>query len=501
MLVKPGKPPPVRSLHRRELIRRGAGLALGAAVAPRWRRAPAAAADPRVEELGRLLRGDVIGRGQPWYGRARLLFDTAYDAASPLAIAYCTSADDVARTIAWARRHRIRLAARSGGHSYGGYSTTPGVILDLSRLSRVTVAGTTAVVGAGARLIDVQAELAAHAVAVPTGSCPSVGISGLTLGGGNGPLSRKWGLAADNVLELELVTAAGRQLVCNAREHSDLYWACRGGGGGNFGVVTRWTFRAHPVRETTVFRVDWPFEQLPAVLAAWQQLVQQAPDGFYSVLALSSSGGAGSVTAVGQLLGKDAELAALLGPLLGAGTPTRAGRREGSHLEAVLEWAGCRELQRCRVGPGGEVRRVAFAAKSDFVREPLPAEAATVIAAALNAAPGRAELSLDAYGGAVNRVPKEATAFVHRDALCTLEYVAYGAGGSVSPAARRWLRDFHAALRPFGSGEAYQNYVDPELPNWQQAYYGANLRRLVAVKRRYDPADVFRFAQSIPTRL
>src|SRR5207248_9997453 len=103
---------------------------------------------------------------------------------------------------------------------------------------------------------------------------PSVGISGLTLGGGNGPLSRKWGLAADNVLELELVTAAGRQLVCNGREHSDLYWACRGGGGGNFGVITRWTFGAHPVMETTFFRVEWPLEQLPVVLAAWQQLVQ-----------------------------------------------------------------------------------------------------------------------------------------------------------------------------------------------------------------------------------
>src|SRR5205814_13262 len=108
----------------------------------------------------------------------------------------------------------------------------------------------------------------------------------------------------------------------------------------------------------------------------------------------------------------------------------------GTHLEAVLRWAGCKELQRCHVGPGGEVERFAFAAKSDFVREPLSAEAATAITAALNAAPGRGELSLDAYGGAVNRVPKEATAFVHRDALCTLEYVAYGTGGAVSPVGR-----------------------------------------------------------------
>jgi len=483
-------------LDRRALLRRAGGAVAAVGVAPWWRLA-ADSRDPRVTELARLLQGDVVGRSDSGYAAARPVFNVAYDGVRPLAVAYCASPGDVQRALRWARRRGIRIAVRSGGHSYAGYSTTPGVVLDLGRLHRVAVQGTKAVVEAGARLVDVATALATHGLALPAGSCGSVGISGLALGGGHGFVGRKWGLTTDNVLEFELVTAAGERLVCSPRAHSDLYWACRGGGGGNFGVVTRWTFRVHPVSTVATFRVDWPFGQLPAVLAAWQQLAPHAPDELFASLALSRMEGVSGLAVVGQLVGSKAQLDALLAPLVSTGTPTRVAAIERPYLDAVLMWAGCKALDTCHVG--GDLRRSAFAAKSDYARRPLPPEAASVIAKALPAAPERAYFLLDAYGGAINRVPKAATAFVHRDALASLQYLAYWShAGSAS---RRWLRGFHAAMRPYVSGEAYQNYIDPELANWRQAYYGSNLKRLVAVKRRYDPENVFRFAQSIPLSL
>jgi FAD/FMN-containing dehydrogenase len=287
--------------------------------------------------------------------------------------------------------------------------------------------------------------------------------------------------------------------VCDDSHHSDLFWACRGGGGGNFGVVTRWTFRAHAVGTVSTFHVDWPIAQLPAVLAAWQAFVAGAPDELYSVLSLSGSGGVARVAAVGQLVGRQPALDSLLSPLASTGTPTRVASIERPYLDAVRMWAGCSALDSCHLG--AEVQRATFAAKSDYVRTKLPPAAATVIANALRAAPARGLLLLDSYGGAINRVPKAATAFVHRDSLCSAQYLAYWDAPSQAATARAWLRTFHAAMRPYVSGEAYQNYVDPDLAAWRTAYYGSNLRRLVAVKRRYDRANVFRFAQGIPTRL
>ena len=483
-----------RGLDRRELLRRAGGLAAGVAVAPWWRLASSGLdRDARVKELAGLLKGPVVGHGDPDYATARLLFDTTFDGVSPLAVAYCSGAGDVARTIAWARKHGIRLAPRCGGHSYGGYSTTPGVIIDVGRLKSISVQGTRAVVGAGARLVDVYETLGASGLAIPAGSCATVGVSGLALGGGHGFLSRKWGLTADNVLELELVTADGKRLVCSPSEHADLYWACRGGGGGNFGVVTSWTFQANPVSTVSTFHVDWPAEQLPAALDAWQQFVPQAPDELFSVFSISK----GSFAAVGQLLGPTTRLASLLGPLTSAGTPTRVVTSERTYIDAVRMWAGCSALDTCRLAPGGELQRATFAAKSDYARQPLSAEAAAVIAKALPEAPARGLLLLDSYGGAINRVPKAATAFVHRDMLFSFQYLAYWTSPAEAAASRKWLRGFHAAMRPYVSGEAYQNYIDPELANWRQAYYGANYARLTQVKRSYDPDNQFRFAQSI----
>jgi FAD/FMN-containing dehydrogenase len=493
----------VEAFDRRELLWRG--LVLGAAaVAPRLDLPPR-----RLRELRRGLAGDVLTRASAGYERARLLYSPRFDSIRPQAIVLCETVGDVVHTIRWARRYRVHLVPRSGGHSYGGYSTTTGVVLDVSRLNQVRVAGRRAVVGAGALLIDVYAALAAHGVLIPAGTGPSVGIAGLTLGGGHGYASRKLGLTCDALVGLTIVTASGEVLHCDARRHADLFWACRGGGGGNFGVVTSFTFRTTPVGEVATYAVEWPWEQARDVAAAWQSFGPHAPDELSLDLNLTATEVRPHVTSAGQYLGSAAGLERALAPLLAVGTPTRVQIEQRSFLEAALHFAGCdrRTVERCRRAdkfPQGTVQRGTWKAKSDYVKRPLPPAAIDTMVRSLEArqadpALGRGTILLDAYGGAIARVPKAATAFVHRDALCSAQYLAYWPAGNAARAAANlaWMRAFYASLRPYMSGEAYVNYIDPELRDWRRAYYGSNYARLRRVKHRYDPTSFFRFGQGV----
>jgi FAD/FMN-containing dehydrogenase len=491
------------TLDRRELLEHAAGAALaasalGALADLSWAAPPSGRA---LRELERVLSGDVVTPGESTYRSARLLFNTRFDVVRPRAVALCEGAGDVQKAVRWARTHGVRIAARSGGHSYGGYSTTPGLVIDVSRMNRVSVnrEARTATIGAGARLIDVYAALWRHGLTIPAGSCGTVGIAGLALAGGIGFTSRRLGLTCDSVRGLRIVTAGGKILDCSAREHADLYWACRGGGGGNFGVVSSFSFRLHPVSTVTTYAIDWPWGDTLEAVLAWQRFAPRAPDGLFSVLTLASSGRRTRVGSSGQFFGTEAELRALLAPLASAGTPTRVTVRSRSFMDATLMWSGCSDVE-CRT------ERATFNAKSDYARRPLSRDAirkmiGRIEAHAANPSLGRGSILLDSYGGAINRVPSAATAFVHRDRLFSMQYLAYWEPGQAAGPNLAWIRGFHRAMRPHVSGFAYQNYIDPDLASWRHAYYGSNLRRLVAVKRKYDPANVFRFRQSIPTRL
>jgi FAD/FMN-containing dehydrogenase len=490
------------ALDRRELLERAAGAvvaasALGGVADLAWAAPPSGRA---LRELERALTGDVVTPAESRYASARLLFNRRFDQVRPRAVAFCANAADVQKAVRWARKHGVRIAARSGGHSYGGYSTGSGLVIDVSRMNRISVnaKARTATIGAGARLLDVYAELWKHGLTIPGGSCAGVGIAGLALGGGVGFSSRKLGLTSDNVRALRIVTADGRVRDANPREHGDLFWACRGGGGGNFGIATSFVFRAHPVSNVATFAIDWPWQDALAAVSAWQRLAPKAPDGLFTVLSLSDSDRP-RVGSVGQFFGSEAELRALIAPLANAGRPTRVNVRTRSYMDATLGWAGCSDVE-CRT------ERATFAAKSDYAKRPFTRAAIQTLirrieAHAANPAPGRGSVLLDSYGGEINRVPKGATAFVHRDALLSLQYLAYWDRRQAAAPNVAWLRATHAAMRRYVSGFAYQNYIDPDLRMWKHAYYGSNLRRLVAVKRKYDRANVFRFRQSIPTRL
>jgi FAD/FMN-containing dehydrogenase len=487
-------PPEGRSaLDRRTLLERGARAALGASLIPWWRLPELAeAADPRVRALARELRGDVVGRGQSGYDLARLLRSTRFDGIHPLAVAYCEGADDVARCVRWAVRHEIRLAARSGGHSYGGYSTAEGgLVVDVSRIDGVALAADrrTATVGAGASLGEVYDRLyGAGRVTIPAGSCRTVGVAGLTLGGGHGFLSRRDGLTCDSVRSLRLVTADARIRDVSASEHADLLWASRGGGG-SFGIVTSFRFAVHPVGAVSTFAVEWPWRDAPAALAAWQAWAPAAPNDLFSVLSVScAAGGSPSIRAVGQLAGTKERLAALLAPLTNAGSPTRVSLVARDYLASTRYW-------------GGNDVRSTFAAASDYAFRPLSAAGIRAlldgVAARSRGPAGGASVLLDSYGGAIRRVPPGGSAFPHRRALFSLQEIVSWQPGGPAAANLAWLRAFHARLRPYVSGFAYLNYVDPAQTGWQRAYYGSSLKRLQAVKRRYDPHDRFRYRQGI----
>jgi hypothetical protein len=273
--------------------------------------------------LANSLQGTLVRPGSPLYQEAHQLYSTRFDGVYPQAIAYCAAPADVQVCLAFVRKFSLPLAARGGGHSYAGYSTTTGLVVDVTRMNAVQVDASTgnALVGAGARLIDVYAAVAQHGRVIPAGSCPTVGIAGVTLGGGVGVLGRKFGLTCDNLLSAHVVLADGRLLVCDAATNADLFWALRGGGGGNFGVVTSFTFQTHPVSTLSLFTFDWPWSAAAAMVAAWQNWAPRAPDELWSNCLLLGTGNknAGPVARVnGAYVGDTASLNPLLRQLTGS---------------------------------------------------------------------------------------------------------------------------------------------------------------------------------------
>ena len=481
----------MEQLTRRQLLVRGTALALGTVP---FTDALAAAAPPSgiFRELDRQLRGDVVQRGAPGYNVARVVYNTRFDGVKPQAIAFCESLADVQKTIRWARKHHVHIVPRSGGHSYGGYSTTSGVVVDVSRLQAVSLAASgRAASGAGAHLLEVYTALANRGRMIPGGTCPTVGIAGLTQGGGIGLSGRKFGLTCDHLLEATVVLADGSAVVANVHQHPDLYWALRGGGGGNFGIVTRFVFRTHPVGSVSTYSLEWPWSDAKQVVQAWQAFAPHALDGLSCVLNVNAAAGVASphITSAGQFFGSEQALRSLLAPLVNAGTPTSFTTKTRTFLEAVHYWAG------------GGSGRATFAAKSSISTAPLSSAGIDALLHQIEdkrtSGTGSGIVLLDSWGGAINRVPKAATAFVHRGALFSMQYLAYWDPAAVAAPNLAWLRRCYAALRPYVSTFAYQNYIDPELPNWQHAYYGSNLARLRQLKRKYDPHNIFHFRQSI----
>ena len=495
-----------RGIDRRAFLA-GAGVgAVGVSVgsvtaAGRVAGVAARAAGVAARAAGPPIRGQVIRRGAPGFVQAAHVYNELYDRVLPNLVARPLDAADVRTAVQWGVGNGVPLRARSGGHSYAGYSTlSGGMVLDLRHLRGISVdpRKRMAIIGAGSQLIDVYAALAASGLTIPAGSCPSVGVAGHALGGGMGLAARQFGLTADNLLSAQIVTADGKLRIASAHTNPDLYWALRGGGGGNFGVVTSFTFRVHPVPRTVAgFTVSWPWSEAADALAAWQAWGPYAPDGVTSIFHLTASGGTTVVNVTGQYFGPTSNLGRLLAPIT-AIDGAFVSARDFGYLQAQMMWAGCSHfsLTACHTQgtrPGGTLTRDSFQAKSDYVSKPLPAAGRQALVAAAEqrlSASGHGAILLDCYGGAINRVNPGATAFVHRNVLFCVQYLSYGGDAS-------WLRSTAATMRPYVTGGAYFNYTDPGLKGWQTAYYGSNYPRLLHIRRDVDPHHYFNFPQAI----
>jgi FAD/FMN-containing dehydrogenase len=490
------------SITRRQLLVSAAAAAAATPLVPtaaaiaRRRASAAAGANERAwRELERRLSGRLLRPGSSRYARAALPFNRRYAAIQPAGIARCASEADVRAAILWAREHEVPLAARSGGHSYAGYSTTRGLLIDLGGMRAVDVDDEAGTVSAqsGARNTNVYAGLQPHAVAISAGRCPSVAIGGLALGGGFGFSSRALGLTCDSLEETRLVTADGRLLTVSARQHPDLFWALRGGGGGNFGISTSFRFRTTPVSDVGLYDLTWQARHAPRVMLALQRMMRDAPHALSCRMGMGSVGrGAATVTALGQLMGPIEQLRELLGPVLAVARPTRALIARRTFWQAKNHFFHNTPVDR-------------FEVMSAFAKRPLTEQAIDTIARGVDRYPGSSNpdgggVALYAWGGRIARTAPRATAFVHRQAewllACDASWTARDSRGTV---ARNldWLHGFTHELRAHLSHSAYQNFMDRTQPDWRRAYYGKSFARLARIKRRVDPDDVFAFRQGV----
>jgi FAD/FMN-containing dehydrogenase len=441
------------------------------------------------ERLRRKLAGPLFRPGDPGYPEAKQGYFTMYDYRMPAAVVGATRVEDVQAAVAFAARHDLPIAARGGGHSYPGYSTVDaGIVVDLSRFSGVEVRPDgRAVIGAGALLGPIATTLAAAGRVLPAGSCDTVGIAGLALGGGIGVLDRKYGLTCDHLEAARIVTADGRVRTVSAAAEPDLFWALRGGGGGNFGIVTGFTFRTVPIADVATFELHFPVGTQTALLAAWQEWQPAMPDELWSGVGLA----AGEASLSGTFLGPEARLKELLDDLIRrVGTPPAGGGQQVlDHLSAM------RTFDDHDSRPGAVAARAAYTGTSRMLTRPVEDPAAVV--EVLTRDPAVRTL-VDSGGGAIARVGVRDTPFPHRKALASLQFL-HGAepenGGEAG--ARRALALVRDGLGPEFGTTGYVNYLDPEMPDWPLAYYGPNLPRLRAVARKYDPRGIFAFPQGL----
>ncbi len=459
------------------------------------------------QALARSLTGTLIRRGSALYDQARVVFNKRFDMVLPQAIARCASADDVVAVLAFVGRFGLPVTARSGGHGFSGASTGTGVVIDVGPMNAVQfgngVGSGMVTIGAGARLADVYDQLITRGVGIPLGTCLSVGIAGLTLGGGIGVIDRRYGLTCDSLVSAQVVTADRKVLLCDAASEPELFWALQGGGGGNFGVVTSFTFRTHATQDLTNFSASYPFADAAQVLAAWQTWQHAVPDSIWSYLIITffDGGSPPQMTLSGVCVGSVADFMPSWNQFLGAvQVPAAATSVEvRSYRDTMMGFCAGRTISQCHlVGqtPDGQIERTAFASTSDLFDAPLPAEGIAAFVQAIRSAQAagvRGQILLDAMGGALGRVAPDATAFPHRGALFSAEYYM-DAAGVTSPT---WSSSMRTTMKPWSSGRAYVNYMDPLIGD-PAPYYGANYARLRKVKAKYDPDQVFRFPQGIP---
>ncbi len=441
-----------------------------------------------IAHFRRSLRGELVLPDHRDYEAARRVWNGMVDR-KPLMIARCTSAGDVVAAVDFARHHGLLVAVRGGGHNITGSSVCDGgLMIDLSPMKRIEVdpGRRVARAEAGLNLGEFDAATQAFGLATTMGINSDTGISGLTLGGGLGRLGRRYGLACDNLLAAEIVTADGRLLTASAADNPDLFWGLRGGGG-NFGIVTTFEYQLHPVGPTVLAgSVVYDVAQARDALRFYYEFSNTAPDELSADAALMTT------PAGDRLLGISVCYSGALDEGWRVLEPLRA---HGTPLEA--EFAPTPYLQVQSAGDSVFPRGRRYYWKAQFLREISDAAIETLLAAYASAPSVSALAVLQQVGGAIARVPATATAYAQRDAGYDCFPVSTWDDPAEDEANIRWARDLWTAMRPFSTGGVYVNNLGDEGEDRVRAAYGDNHARLVALKTRYDPTNLFRLNQNI----
>jgi hypothetical protein len=446
-----------------------------------------------IPQLGAVLSGRVITPDDPGYDDARQVFSGEFDR-RPLAIARVADGADVARVVAFARETGLELAVRSGGHSGAGHCTTDGgIVLDLRDMKAldVDVEGRTAWVQSGLTAVEYSVATGAHGLATGFGDTGSVGIGGITLGGGVGYLVRKYGMTIDDLLAADLVTADGELLRVDAERHPDLFWAIRGGGG-NFGVATRFRFRLHELD-----RVVGGMLFLPAtadVVAEFIALAEAAPEELTTIANVMPAPPM-------PFLPEEHHGQIVVMALMCYAGETEAGERALAPFRAlatpIVDMV--RPIKYPEIYPPEDESYHPTAVSRTMFIDTVDQGVAETVMKHVEASDASLRVAqLRVLGGAMARVPVDATAFVHRASKIMVNVAAFYEGTEDKVVRQSWVDDFAAALRQDDAG-AYVNFmVDEGEARVRDAYPGPTWDRLAAIKARYDPTNLFRLNQNIP---
>ncbi|MED4749792.1 FAD-binding oxidoreductase [Brevibacillus choshinensis] len=438
------------------------------------------------------LTGRIVTPDDPDYELARTNNNLSFPK-FPKILVFCRNVGDVVNALKWVQENRVPFRIRSGRHSYENFSlVTGGLVIDISEMNAITYdqENMTVKIEAGANLGLVYPRLWEHRTTIPAGTESSVGLVGLSLGGGIGMLSRLFGLTCDNLLELEIVTASGQRdaklIRANTQHYSDLFWACRGGGGENFGIVTSLSYKVHRISKVSIFSITWGWEDLEAVFDTWQNWAPHTDLRLTSQIELRAKD-ANEILAKGEFVGTASSLRALVRPLTDIGSPTKIVVKEVPYIKAVRffdEPSGNLPAHRKRSG--------------SFLKRPFPAEAIKTMKHFLENAPNEnAAVWNQALGGATRQISPSETAFYYRNAIIAQEYKSTWSHSTEEPQNIRWIEELRKALSKYTNGD-YVNWPDRLIKDWPTTYYGKNLKRLQAIKKAYDPSNLFRFPQSIP---
>jgi FAD/FMN-containing dehydrogenase len=441
-----------------------------------------------VKELSNSLRGQLLLPGQEGYETSRRVLNPVIDK-HPALVVRPSGPADIMSAVSFARERNLLVAVKCGGHSFSGKSTCDGGMqIDLTsfRSARVDVDTKTAYIAGGSLLGELDHESMAHGLVTTAGTVSHTGVGGLTLGGGFGRLARKYGLALDNVTGVDIVTADGKLIHASADEHPDLYWAVRGGGG-NFGVVTSFHFRLHPHRRTVIGGdVVFPLKDLPGVLAFYADYSQSAPDDLYIDFAVASELGKEEGIALVHACysGPEDQAEKVLAPIQKAGTVLNNGIKAVDYVALQRSW------------DDSDPRHTASYLKSGFVNDIPDNLVSTIVQNYKSFNERGTTMFFQHSGGAIGRVPADATAFAHRKSVANMFAVVEWPMGESRESHVKYIKDYWKDFEPFTDGW-YTNEVDDHAASTVNRNYQGNYDRLVAVKNRYDPTNLFRLNANV----